>query len=129
MVCKSLDMAAYVVTIDGSAQPASDRGASSRRLLIIGDDGNQRSVSVTLHEGPQVPNQADVSPDELWRAALFYAVEQLEIAFKGEGWGLQLEGGPTFDVEVSDDQLRRFVGAPSSGISLEDGATVGEFAI
>jgi hypothetical protein len=112
-------VAHYLVTIDGAPE-----GDADHRLLVTGDDGQQRAVTVRLggqgHEGLG-------DRDAIRRAAVYYAVSQLEFAVQGEGWGVPVEDGPAFEVTVTADELARFVGGPSAGVPLDDGAVVGEF--
>jgi hypothetical protein len=91
---KSLYMATYVVTIDGATQRASDRSASSRRLSIIGDDGNQRSVSVTLHQGPQVLNNAACLPTNYGELPCSTQSSNSRSHSRGEGWVSNSRAGP-----------------------------------
>ena len=67
--------------------------------------------------------------DAAWRAAVFFAAEEVELAVRGEGWGLHLEGGSPLLVTATADSIARFVGEPSAGISLDDGAVVSEFGL
>jgi hypothetical protein len=122
-------MTHYIVRIDGPPALGPDQDESERRLLVTGDEGERRTVVIRLH-GPSHSAMRTANEEDAWRAAVFYAVEQLEVAFKGEGWGVHLdEGGPSFVVEASGDSIARFVGESSARISLDDGAVVGEFGI
>ena len=97
-----------------------------RRLLVTGDDGGQRSVSVVLSGQDDSAVQDD---DAAWRAAVYFAAEEVELAVRGEGWGVHLEGGSPLLVTATADSIARFVGEPSAGISLDDGSVVGEFGL
>ena len=100
-------MAHYVITIDGPPRRLSDRDAMERRLLVTGDDGESRPVRVVLTGGADAPTD-----DAAWRAAVFAAVEEVEIAFHGEGWGVPVEDGPALEVTTTADSIARFVGEP-----------------
>jgi hypothetical protein len=119
-------VAHYVITIDGAPERVPDRNASERRLVVTNEDGQQRSVSVGLSgQGESTAHDDDAA----WRAAVFFAAEEVELAIRGEGWGIHLEGGAPLLVTATADSVARFVGEPSAGISLEDGAVVGEFGL
>jgi hypothetical protein len=112
----------FIVRIDGPSKRVPDRDAWQRGLVVTDDDGARSSVSLVLSG----PAQVD---DDVWRAAVLNGVERLEFAFKGDGWGVHVEGGPTFDVELTEDQVAPFIGERSAGVSLDDGSIVGEFSI
>ena len=112
-------MAHYVVTIDGAPE-----GDAEPRLLVTNDDGHQRAVTVHL-SGQGHDGLGD--HDAVRRAAIYYAVRELEFAVRGEGWGVPVEDGPAFEITVTADELARFLGESSAGVPLDDGAAVGEF--
>jgi hypothetical protein len=120
-------MAHYVITIDGGPAVVPDRDAAVQRLLITRDDGERRRVAVLLTGQSSRDALEDVSAEDAWRAAVFYAARELEILFRGEGWGIEPEGGEPFVIEAPGLAIIRFVGAHSSSVSLNDGAVVGEF--
>jgi len=119
-------MSHYVITIDGPPRRLPDRDGSERHLLVKGDDGAQRPVTVVLDAQG---GGAATDEDATWRAAIFYAVEEVEIALRGENWGVHLEGGPSFVVTATQPEISRFVGDHTAGVPLDDGAVVGEFGL
>jgi hypothetical protein len=119
-------MSHYVITIDGPPHRSADRDGSERRLLVTGDDGEQRPVTIALDAAGAT---AATDEDATWRAAIFYAVEEVELALRGENWGVHLEGGPPFVVTATQPEIARFVGEHTAGVPLDDGAVVGEFGL
>ena len=92
--------------------------------MVTSDDGQQRAVSVRL-SGQTADGLGD--SDTVWRAAIYFAVREIEFGLRGENWSAPVEGGPDFEVTVSADELARFMGGPSANVALNDGAVVGEF--
>ncbi len=116
----------YVVTIDGPPTRLPDREGAERRLLITSEAGEQRPVSVVLSgQGPATAKDDDAA----WKAAIYFAIEEVELGLRGEGWAVPVEDGAPFEVHVSADSIARFVGEPSGDISLDQGAVVGEFGL
>jgi hypothetical protein len=118
LICKAALVTHYVVTIEGA--PAGEQ----HRLLVTNDDGHHRTVSVRLSD--QTADGLGES-DAVWRAAIYYAVRELEFAVRGDAWGVPVEDGPTIEIPVSGDELARFIGGRSANVPLNDGAVVGEF--
>jgi hypothetical protein len=122
-------MAHHVITIDGPIRLVPERDASERRLRITRDDGEQRIVSVVLSGQSSDLDLQGVNQADAWRAAVFYAVGELEVSFMGDAWGVDPEEGAALVVEAPGPAIARFVGDASAGIALDDGAVVGEFGI
>src|SRR4051794_409823 len=115
-------MPRYVVTLDAPPPTDHEQDVVELQLQLSADGEHHRNVSVRINGVRHVE-----ATDELWRAAVFYAVEELSLAVKGDVWGAPAGSGPGFVLDVTADDAARFIGEPSAGVSLDAGAVVGEF--
>jgi hypothetical protein len=60
---------------------------------------------------------------------LKYAVEQIEVGFKGETWGVEVEDVAPLLIRVDEATAVRVATDAGAQASLEVGAVVGEFDI
>jgi hypothetical protein len=111
-------MAHYVIRVEGSPEAAD--GGARVELSVTSDDGAHRQVAWV--------HLAGAEPDaEAWDVAVAYAVEQIEISFRGETWGVQVEDASPMSIEVTEATAAHLAEGSAARAPLEVGAVVGEF--
>ena len=111
-------MAHYVIRVERSPEAAED--GARVELSVTSDDGAHRQVAWV--------HLAGAEPDaETWDVAVTYAVEQIEISFRGETWGVQVEDAAPMSIEVTAATAAHLTEAFAPRTPLQVGAVVGEF--
>jgi hypothetical protein len=113
-------MVGLLMSACGSDEGSSDNGA---------DDVVVESVTPAETAAPDAETPtATAAPDaETWDVAVAYAVEQIEISFRGETWGVQVEDAAPMSIEVSAATAAHLAEGSAARAPLEVGAVVGEF--
>jgi hypothetical protein len=112
-------MGHYVIRL--SSTPELDGELAQAGLSVTGDDGRSREARVLL-------DGLSLDPGS-WAGALTSAAEQIEVGFKGETWGVEVEDVAPLLIKVDEATAARVAGEGRAQSSLEVGAVVGEFDI
>jgi hypothetical protein len=113
-------MAHYVVRVEGPPEAAD--GGARMELSVTSDDGTHRQVAWV--------HVASAEPDaETWGVAVLYAVEQIEVSFRGETWGVQVEGAAPMLIDVTENTAAHLADGSAERAPLEVGGIVGAFEL
>ncbi len=112
-------MGHYVIRL--ASAPQLDGELAEAELSVAGDDGRSREARVLL-------NGLSLDPGT-WARALTHAVEQIEVAFKGETWGVEVENVAPMLVKVDEATTARMAQDAGAPPALEVGTVLGEFDI
>lgn len=110
-------MGHYVISVSSAPELDGERARAS--LSVTGDDGRTREARVLL-DAPSLDAKS-------WAGALTHAAEQIEIAFKGETWGVQVEDVAPLLITVDETTAGRVAADARVQAPLEVGAVIATF--
>jgi hypothetical protein len=96
---------------------------SMLKLLVTSDEGKVQPLSLMLSSQTLRQELGDVSPDDAWRAAIAWALLEMETGYRELDWASAENG----ELQAHGPSLVSLLGDPNSSISLDEGAVAGEF--